>query len=189
MITVRITDNATPALNRILAGLTPLRVNRVAAFGARVLVRQHLAELNRKPNKRGWKKQNFYARARQRTTSRADAQKGVVEIALEGFAQRRFGGPIVPVNRKSLTIPAIGEAYGRRAGEWGERLKFRPIKKGRLLGILYAPGKGRGQPDVTVYWLLRRVFQQPDPAVLPTDDQIRGAAVKALTEYADPLLR
>lgn len=182
---VNITDHATPALRALIARLTPLQVNRVSAAGVRVTVRDHLQAKNALPNKRGWKKTNFYARARRTVTSRADTTRGVVEIALEGMRQRRFGGIIRPVNAKTIAIPALEIAYGRRAREFSN-LQFRPINRGRLVGMLYRKAEGR---QIPVFWLLKYVTQVEDPTVLPTDDEMRAGAVKALEEFVDPALR
>jgi hypothetical protein len=184
MIRVSIIDRATPALRQILARARPEQVHKVAAFGVRNLVRDHLAALNQKPNKRGWKKTQFYAQARRAVTARASTSAGIVEISKEGFAQRLYGGPIRPVNTRALTIPALAIAYGRRAREF-TNLQFRPINRGNLVGLLY---RKTDQGPVTLYWLVKRVMQQPDPTVLPTNDEMATAAVKAVEDNLAPLL-
>lgn len=185
MITVRIIDRATPALRQILAAAAPRQVNKVAAFAVRNLVRDHLQALNGKPNKKGWRKTNFYAAVRRTVTARATDKTGVVEISKEGFAQRFYGGVIRPVNARALAIPALDIAYGRRAREF-KSLQFQPVKKGNLVGLLYRQAEGR---RVVLYWLVKLVNQPADPTVLPTNEAMADAALKGVEDNLAPLLR
>lgn len=184
-IRVNITDRATPALRQILAAAAPRQVNKVAAFSVRNLIRDHLQLLNAKPNRKGWKKTNFYAQVRRTVTARATDQSGVVEISKEGFAQRFYGGVIRPVNARALAIPAREIAYGRRAREF-KNLLFQPLRKGNLVGLLYRKVEGR---QLVLYWLVKTVVQQPDPSVLPTDQAMADAALKGVEDNLAPLFR
>lgn len=66
----------------------------------------------------------------------AEHAAGLIFTRGTGMIARAFKASIIkPGNgKKYLTIPAIAEAYGKRAGEFGSRLKFEP--RGKNLGVL-----------------------------------------------------
>ena len=142
------------------------------------------------------------------------AAKGIDLIASEHVAGLIFvnGGPfiaraysasvILPGDGKQwLTIPAIAEAYGKRAGEFGDRLEFQP--RGKNLGILTWRTGSRGvlkasvrkgparaasatkarrpsteltQQVPVVYWCVRKIEQPMDPARMPSTQDLLDLA-------------
>ena len=101
-----------------------------------------------------------------------------------------------------IAIPAIAEAYGMRAREFGDRLEFQP--RGPNLGILTwrthpvrkrdpdAPAKAAtalkaarasssrkpstAEKCVVVYWCVREVNQKRDPSIMPPDQDLLDLA-------------
>lgn len=185
MVTINITrDTATPAIRQMLDQVSGRRGHAVMGQAVRVLVRDHLRSKEAQPNKRGWPKTHFYARARERVTFAATETQCTVSIAMEGMRQRYHGGRIAPVNRKALTIPLVPEAYGKMAGEFGSALQFRPAYGGNVVGFL----EGReGSPleGQAVFLLVRSVVQPPDPSVIPTPTAMVNAAAQALAKAVE----
>lgn len=130
----------------------------------------------------------FYASAAEGVQTPELEEDGVsVSINSEGLAQRYFGGTITAgKNSKWLTIPAIAEAYGKRAGSFNNLrfVYFRPD----LAALVERPStlvkrdrKGIFRPIASTigavfFWLKREVTQAPDPTVLPTDEELIGPA-------------
>lgn len=117
-----------------------------------------------------------------------------VSINSEGIAQRYLGGPIEAKNKKWLTIPAIAEAYGKRAGSFNN-LQFIPLGP-ELAALVERTPQSPRQTKVAAngavvpteeksikgrvfYWLKKSVTQAGDPSVLPTDDEMSARAVAA----------
>lgn len=180
MITLTITrDTATRDIGELQARLAPRALNAELGQAVRVSIREHLRLKNLQPNKQGWPKTGFYGRARERVVWEADGRRALVRIQMDGIRQRYKGGEIKPVNASVLTIPAIAEAYGRTAQEFpGLMARFFGRRGGKLAGALVRTVPGGG--DEVVYWLLRRVEQQPDPSVLPTAAEFARDIQKAV---------
>lgn len=176
---VNIHDQATPAIKELLESVSGRRAHAIMGQSVRVLVREHLRKKEGEPNKQGWPKTHFYSRARERTFYTADQMKATVSVALEGFFTLVTGLPetINPVNAGALTIPARAEAYGKRAREFDD-LEYRPLKRGRLVGMLVRKGGG----SEVYYWLLSRVYPKPHADAMPTEEQITAAAIAGLAK-------
>lgn len=112
-----------------------------------------------------------------------------IAINKEGLAQRYFGGTISPKKGNWLTIPAIAQAYGKRAGAFHNLrfVYFRPDLAAlveRLSTLVKKDRKGIFRPIASTlgavfFWLKPSVTQQPDPSVLPTDDEMAARAIEA----------
>jgi hypothetical protein len=137
MISVRfnVTDNATPALKRKMAGLQPhVMATRVAVAAARVW-RDHLAALPK--NKHGYPSTGFWEDAARRVRGIADGGNVVLSSDKIGLRQRYFGGQIPKGGKgpKMLTIPICAEAYGTSASDWGDQLMLVCIGARRFLAL------------------------------------------------------
>jgi len=131
----------------------------------------------------------------------------------QGVAQRYYGGTITPKHANNLAIPAPlnPESYGKMASEIFDEwdLKWRPYHGPHSIGALVttkggsatmiAPrttGKKKGQFKATgailgetvMYWLCKSVEQEADPTVLPTDEEMHGAAREGTIKYVRSLL-
>ena len=81
-------------------------------------LRTHFRFLDRRPNKRGWKKSHFWQKIASDTVfAGADESKAVVTIGNSSgskFAAKVFGARIVPkAGKKFLAIPAIEADTGK----------------------------------------------------------------------------
>lgn len=193
-------DEATPMLERVQSAAAQRGLALVGGRAVATLVRTHLVNLNASRHKFG---RNYYAQAARSTHVRAVVGGAAVSITQVGFRQRLLGGPIRPgAGKKFITIPAIPEAYGTRAGEWtGLKVaKAYDPKRGYLRWALVRvtaaatvtvglTGKIRkkdfkkvtiGEP---VFWLVRSVTQQADPSVLPYAEQMNARATDAMRDY------
>ncbi len=187
-------DTATPWLKDLQGRVTSHRI--AAEVGPRCtrLVQRNFRSLG--ANKRGWASTHFYGRAAEATNWQEGF--GFLNIVINqiGVRQRLMGGDIRPVNAGALTIPAQEEAYGKRAGEF-DNLKFAFVEdpeRGTMRPALvalratgseveqrfYKSGPKKGLPYYketaqtfglqALFWLSKGVHQEPDPSVLPTDD-------------------
>jgi hypothetical protein len=151
--------------------------------GAREKIHDHLIEVaadtqhHQSAESLGANRTGFYERAADTMPTPQVTSEGVViSITEQGFAQRYFGGDIT--GNPLLTIPARAEAYGHRAREFDLKL----IKFPSGIFALIDPAEDPHEGDVW-YWLVHEVHQVGDPTILPTDDEIYGAALKAHTDY------
>jgi hypothetical protein len=185
---------------RAAATLATGRHGQEAVGGAlRNAVVTHLEGLG--PNKRfPDATTGFYKQAAESTTApEIDGEVVSVSITQEGMRQRLLGGHITQntPGKTYLTIPNEGFAYGRLAPEFdGLKFSFVRNEEGYLAPALVATDllvlsgakrrKKGTRPILTVgdvlYWLVISVYQQPDPTVIPTDEEIEQACVEALNE-------
>lgn len=186
MIQISIVDGATPALREAVNQLTFAKAQKVAAAAVRVRIRTHLAERQRQPNKQGWKKQDWFKRARDRVEVKEGPQGSYVSIDLPGFAMRYTGNPavILPVNAKALAIPISAAAYGRRPAEFKD-LVFVPVLRGRTIGLLVQQiSVGSAKVWVNLFRLVKYVRVKADKTLLPTDAELLEAASTAIQKQA-----
>lgn len=186
-ITINIADQVSPTLERLQDPNALLRVNNRMGLAVQLLVQRHLRAKG--PNKKfPSASTSFWGRAAAATSMQADGSGAVVSINQQGILQRLMGGPIQMRDRK-LTIPAVAEAYGRRAPEFGQLDVMIRRRNGKAQAIALGqetvttePGK-RGPRKKrlfkVLYWLVASVTQKKDPSVLPTDQAMEEAAVKA----------
>lgn len=208
-VTVR--DDVTPKLKKLDKALTDGSVDNVIGRSATNLIRAHFTRLQgERPNKEGWKRQNFWAACSRSTSYESQPGLSVITISKLGFRQRLEGGKIEAQNGKYLTIPATSEAYGKRAGEFFNlKFGFAENKYGNLMPALikasatrkgfvkWKPGSKRkgvkqGALDGkdakknignVMYWLTPRVFQRADPSVLPHEDVVTTYAMADADKY------
>lgn len=109
-------------------------------------LRTHFRSLDRRPNKRGWKKSHFWQKIASDTVfAGADESKAVVAIGNSSgskLAAKVFGARIRPKSgKKFLAIPAIEARYGVSPSSLDKNeLQFRRTRKGGLLGQIRADG-------------------------------------------------
>jgi len=186
-------DEVTPWTRRTREALQRPEVRMVAARGVRNALQSKFQDLqNTRPNKRGWKRQNFWGQVR-RSVQVPTASGDVVLVSINhvGIAQRFFGGEIRPGNAQYLTIPAREEAYGKRAREFD--LEFAMAPDPERGGVLRPALVSGGAPDGSkarmgagvMFWLTRQVEQKADPSVLPTDRELATAAERPVLTYLD----
>ncbi|MGZ0657097.1 hypothetical protein ACWPKS_15950 [Coraliomargarita sp. W4R72] len=141
----------------------------------------HFLTKNKQPNKRGWKKQNFWARIRRATAyQNATNDTANITIADPAIASKIYGATIKPRRSKFLAIPIREEAYGiRPSSGLIPDLFFLPRKKGGgFLARRNADGSNR-----LYYFLTRSVKVPKDPTALPTDSQSLAPLTTAAADY------
>ena len=104
---------------------------------------------------------------------------GIVVGAMAKYARvQNDGYTLVPKNVKWLTIPAIPEAYRKRASDF-QNLRFVPLPKGGNLAALMRSSKWvsvpgtkmqrlKGTPPEVVFWLVKKSTIGPHPYVIPS---------------------
>lgn len=190
-------DTAAPLLKEIQSAFAP--ANAANELGPRCskLVRQNFLSLGE--NKKGWPSTQFWARAAEATTWAVEIGDRALNIICNqiGVRQRLEGGDIRPVNAGALTRPADPEAYGKSAREFSNlrfAMQLNP-ETGRIMPCLVEAeasqikiGKARTHGNyVTVthvasttgkhvmYWLAGGVHQDPNPGVLPSNEDWNAA--------------
>lgn len=194
-------------LLRSVSGEEPIRA---ASRGVANETRDFYAGLEQtRPNKQGWPRQLFWAAVRRSVQNPTIASPTFATVSItEGRLEQRVrGGYIRPgPGKKYLTLPAIPEAYGRRAREFHNlRFGFAENRYGNLAPALVEDSAqrvsfGRRRKDGTrkvipgeevggkaFYFLVQKVYQPPDPTTLPTEVQLQVAANYRLGQYVKQL--
>ena len=204
-ITVSVNDGATQSVKDALA-LLGARAYAVVAVAIHEAMRDHFVERERIPNSKGWKKTHFFARARQQTHYSYTSSSASVHVSLVGFATHVLGKPDVirPVRAKLLTIPAIAEAYGRRAREFDD-LVFRIVEneRGVMQPALVRAEQtrfkfGRQRKDGTrkatgiksvggevYFWLAKAVHPKPHPQAIPSTETLQNAVAREISAFLE----
>ena len=196
-ISIAVKDDVTPAHARVQRALTDGTVETVIGRAVTQQFQRHFRRLAGERHHSG-ASANFYTDAARSTTFTAQPREVVITVAKIGMAQRFYGGPILPVRRKYLTIPATEEAYGKRAGEFSNlRFGFAENRYGNLAPALVKTSAslirfGRKKKDGTrtvkrfgsvggeaVFFLVKKVFQRADPSVLPEQGEVIDTAAQA----------
>ncbi|MDR2845635.1 MAG: hypothetical protein LBV28_06075 [Puniceicoccales bacterium] len=104
---ISIEDKASPALQKLLSNLLQ-RQPLLTRLGKTVEVelRNHFAEKESEPNKRGWPKQHFWARIRRATAfTGADNDKATVSIAAPAFLDKVNPAGVYTKAKGAYAIP------------------------------------------------------------------------------------
>ena len=147
-------------------------------------LRTHFRFLDRRPNKRGWKKSHFWQKIASDTVfAGADEGKAVVAIGNSSgskLAAKVFGARIRPKSgKKFLAIPAIEARYGVSPSSLDKNeLQFRRTRKGGLLGVIRSDGTIQVH-----YWLVRKADTPRDPDALPKKEAVLDGAKKSISLY------
>lgn len=185
------------SLNRFLGALRgPGRHNLFSAAAAAVcnITRRHISDISSRRHfsaaRLSATPTGFLEKAARKTVFHADATKGEVVIPSPGFGRAFHDVTIVPDGKPYLTIPNHARAYGKRAVElrslgW---MIFRPPAKGahrdkaskrydKYQDLLMGSRDGE---TVCLYLLKKRVQQQQDRTLLPSDADINTTAARAM---------
>jgi hypothetical protein len=205
-VTVTI-DTASPLLARLQTAAQRAGLALVGARAVANLIKDHLVDLDAKRHEFG---RHYYLQAARSVSSRdGGTGLGLVTVTQTGFMQRLFGGRIAAKSTTYLTIPACPEAYGHRAREFND-LEFklalddhgslRPALVRRVSQAISLVRRkqsdGRVQTKVkagdlrggeVMFWLVRSVYQRPDPSVLPEADKMQSAATGAINTRIERL--
>ena len=182
-------DKLTPVVQEAKDLLQGQRLNPALAAGVLKLFRAHMRELPK--NRQGWPSQNYWMEAAKSAYTLPAPEGFSLQVPQAGFGMHVTGQPetIEPRNAKMLTIPAVPEAYGRRAGEFD--LKITYYRKGgklvplglmekrdqsagpKRLRLVTGKAVGRSQPGRIIFWLSEKVnTHKYSPSPIPSDDEI-----------------
>lgn len=157
----------------------PRRLNAVAGHAVMNLVKAHLRERDQQGNWLGGKRTHFFSKAAQGTHEEHDEDKATVTVSATGIAMQVFGGTVVPVNRRFLTIPLVPEAYGKRVSDFPDTFVW---KKANGLHAFIARRVMQGKGDKAtghlqiLFALVRAATIRGDRTVLPSDEAIATTA-------------
>lgn len=172
-------------IERLAAKLSDAqKLNAAVGRGFERTLRRHFRELDKRPNRRGWRKSHFWEKIAADTVfAGADDNRAVVSIGSDSgpkFAAKVFGARIRPKGgKKFLAIPAIEARYGVSPSSLDKNeLQFRRTRKGGLLGQIRADGTMQVH-----YWLVRKADVPRDPQALPKKETVLSAAKKTISLY------
>lgn len=172
-------------IERLAAKLSDAhKLNTAVGKGFERTLRRHFRELDKRPNRRGWKKSHFWQKIAADTAFiGADEQKATVAVQNASgrkFAARVFGARIRPKSgKKFLAIPAIEARYGVSPSSLDKsELQFRRTRRGGLLGVIRADGTMQVH-----YWLVRKADTPRDPDALPKKETVLADAKKEISKY------
>ena len=159
-------------------------LNKYVGMGFARTLQTHFKTLDKRPNKRGWRRLGFWRGIAAATSFLSADEKGAtVSISgVEGpkFAAKVFGATVKPKGgKKFLAIPAIEVRYGVMPSTLPQgELEFKRTRKGGLLGKIRADG------SMTVhYWLVRSANIPRDANALPTPETVLEDAKKSINTY------
>lgn len=167
-----INENATHFMDQLSKEMDPTRILKVLAKAAANTTKAHFRARDRERTGKFGESSHYWNDAAAATTHQSDAGTAKVLVDKEGVGLHYFGGTVVPVVASYLTIPARAEAKGSRAGEFD--LNFIPNKNG---GARLVDDTGS-----VWFWLVKSVTLDPDPDVLPTEDQYSLDITNALAD-------
>lgn len=159
-------------------------LNKYVGMGFARTLQKHFKALDKRPNRRGWRRLGFWRGIAQATSFLSADEKGAT-VSISGtegpkFAAKVFGARITPKGgKKFLAIPAIASRYGVMPSTLPEgELEFKRTRKGGLLGKIRADG------TMTVhYWLVKSATIPRDANALPTPDAVLEDAKKSINTY------
>lgn len=177
--------NAGKQIERLAAKLSDAqKLNAAVGRGFERTLRRHFRELDKRPNRRGWKKSHFWQKIAADTAFiGADEQKATVAVQNASgrkFAAKVFGARIRPKSgKKFLAIPAIEARYGVSPSSLDKsELQFRRTRRGGLLGVIRSDGTMQVH-----YWLVRKADTPRDPDALPKKEAVLADAKKEISKY------
>lgn len=186
-VEVDITDNASPALRRFLAGVSDrAALHRMVAPQVENLTREHVrgeaAVRHNTARALGAQPTGELEEAAERISSSADGQGVSVSIGSPLFARAFRDVTIRPIGRKALTIPIHALSYGQRVSSLQRQgMTIFRIPRTRILATR-AEGSGELLP---LYALASSITQRQDRTLLPSDDAYGTAARAGVRDFID----
>lgn len=198
-IPIDVKETGSKVFHAIGQALQPAKIGPIIGRSATNTIRTHLFGVNNsRPNKLGGRRTNYYGQAARSTQFQMQGDTVVVSINQIGIAQRYFGGTIKPKTAKFLAIPVHPAAHGKRPREFDLEVVFgeggRPIalatKKTSDVRLRQTKRGKVTRSNVTrfgeiMFRLVKSVTQQPDPTVLPYDEQIEAGIDRDVGSYLD----
>jgi hypothetical protein len=174
----------------------------------REYLKGHFRKLDEeKPHKPYWngpgRRTHHYGAAARQTSYALEANTIVVTTDREGIASRQRDTDIAPKKKRWLTIPAIAQAHGKVAADFGN-LRF--VKFSDTLAALVektvsgatkgqsgksvigkrarlALVKASGYRNLVYFWLKKSVMVPKDETIVPTMQDVEAVATQAARNY------
>lgn len=194
MISVNVTDTLTPHHKKVLDTLTSTRP-LMARLGktAEVIIKNRFEDLNRRPNKRGWTKKNFWAQIK-RSTALASVGEREASVAISDprFALQYYGGTVGAKRGRMLAIPMRAEAYAAGSPREGATPNLFVLRSRSGSGVFLAEAEtfagrtGARRGTVRLWYALKaRVTVPRNPDALPAESDIADAIDREARAYLD----
>ncbi len=107
-----------------------------------------------------------------------DETAGTVHVPIPGIGRAFHDVTVRATRAKALTIPVDGVAYGHRVSElMAFGYKMFKLKTARSTVLMGAAGGEKPRP---LYVLKASVTQPRDPTLMPTEEEIRDTAARAM---------
>lgn len=191
---ISVTDKVMPVFAGIENNFTQEKIAANIGEAEVNLFQNHFRNIG--PNKYNYPTTAFWPRAAKATNWQPVAGGVTISVNQQGVRQRLQGGDIFPTDgKKYLTVPARAEAYGKVASEFSN-LQLAYTRTGgsvHAFALVEAAAsqlnygkrnKATGQRDYSAtevgggvyFWLVKSVHQNPDPTVIPADEDIQSVA-------------
>lgn len=200
--TIEITDLATGAIQKLQQKVSSPETNAAIGAGAVALFQRHFLDLP--PNQQGFPSSGLYAKFARSTNFRLETGGVMISVNHVAARQRYFGGLIKPTGgRQFLTIAALPQTYGKRAGDFNslrfgfaydaKRGVMRPaLVEGRASEVSFGSRRKDGSRKVNptasrtglvpFFWLIRQADQKGDRGIIPSEADIKATALQAARE-------
>ena len=192
-VSFTVEDRATPALEKVLAGLRDrTRLHEFAGRQVQTSTSDYLRMIaprkHKTANRLGAQPTGHLSSAAESVTSKASGNDAVVTITSPGI-RRAFRELRIQSRGRLLTIPASAQTYGKRARDFTD-LTFIPFQNARRTKALaWVRGRGRNRQVEIAYWLLERVNIPQDRELLPSSEALAQAATEGAKSYIRLLLQ
>lgn len=191
-----INAESSPALQRLYSGLKRRRgLHKLMGGRVQNCARDHLIRIagqrHKQANKLGAQPSGFLGQAAEKVArpSAVKASEDAAALQLSHPGMRRaFEDVVIEPNKPggALTIPMHARAYNRRAYRI-KGLFVMQTAKGAFLVKNAFESRGRGQIKrgrlVFYYRLVKSVRQKQDRTLLPSDEEIKLAALRGADDY------
>lgn len=177
---IQITDGASDLLQKLETGGPVLR--KLAGHAAARKTRSHFAA-RASSRHRSHMPFNYWANAARATSSQVQGDDVIISVDAVGVGLHLHGGTVRPRRGKYLAIPntPVADQYGPK--EFGDQLFFFRSKRTGTAGLAI-----KGQEKLSVmYWLKTSVTHQPDPTVIPSDQDYINAITPVVNDYLERL--
>ena len=202
---IEIKDTVSPAIEALRKKLGDGKAMHTVVAGAALPVFQrNFQRMAGVEHNRFGARGGFWNRMLSGTKANAENAVAIIRMPRE-VALRYHGGTVTPKKSKLLAIPARKEAYGKSPRDFSD-LRFAVLggqpalvqneqtkiswRKDRKTGQRRAVSAGTvGSNDnakvPVFYWLTPSATIKPNPAVLPSDDEIKVAVVDGVKNYLE----
>lgn len=191
---INISDGLTPRYRSIADHLSSTRglMARLGKTGE-VVIKNRFEDLNRRPNKRGWPKQNVWNKIRQSTSlASVTEREATIAISDPRFAVHLHGGTITPKRARALAIPLHAEAYAAGSPREGDaRLpNLFVLRRRGGRGAFLAEAEPFGQKGrVRIWYVLKASVRIPrNPDALPSESDMTAALDREARAYLDEVI-